>query len=153
MSCYSIKKGPNAPRISTRDSCFQFHDPSPIIPLSHCPIVPLSHCHSPTSLTSSRTRNKPGPETIPDSKQPRTRNKPGLETIPDSKQSLQKNRLIFLQGLLFWVRNGVIYTFSEILAQKNAISFARNYTRYGSPTVRLHVTDQIGDDENRSDQG
>jgi hypothetical protein len=43
----------------------------------------------------------------------------------DKRQSLQKNRLIFLQGLLFWARNGVIYMFSEILAQKSAISSAR----------------------------
>jgi hypothetical protein len=38
---------------------------------------------------------------------------------------LQKNRLIFLQGLLFWARNAVLGPFFGILAQKGAISSAR----------------------------
>jgi hypothetical protein len=38
---------------------------------------------------------------------------------------LQKNRLIFLQGLLFSAQNAVLGLFFGILAQKSAISSAR----------------------------
>ena len=48
-----------------------------------------------------------------------------LPPYPCHKQSLQKNRLIFLQGLLFGTRNAVLGLFFGILAQKSAISSAR----------------------------
>jgi hypothetical protein len=41
------------------------------------------------------------------------------------QQSLQKNRLIFLQGLLFWCPIRRFVPRFEILAQKTAISSAR----------------------------
>ena len=42
-----------------------------------------------------------------------------------NQQSLQKNRLIFLQGLLFWGKNAVLEALFTILAQKSAIFSAR----------------------------
>jgi hypothetical protein len=44
------------------------------------------------------------------------------------QQSLQKNRLVFLQGLLFWCPIRRFVPRFEILAQKTAISSARKET-------------------------
>ena len=96
---------------------------------------PLSQPHIPDP--SSRTRNKPGPETTPDSK----------ESIL-AKESADFSARIAVLGPKWRYMN----VFRNPRTKKRYF-VCEDYTRYGSPIVRLHVTDQIGDDENRSDQG